>query len=659
MRLLEERERKMISRKDRRVRGSWILGLLLVLAGFGSARPAIKLRVTVDGASVKAAPVILGGQTLATLPLDTVLDAESKQDQWYKVIVIREGTQITGYIHEYYVKEISEAEAQQAVSPSGSVKAQADIVAEIGRRIEDDKRRIRQENEPDKVIDDLAPLIAKAFTIDDRLVQKRIACELFFWIGQACAKKGDSYAALKNFRSMFDVDYALGKDVTWNIAEPSISNLIDQAERIYKGLLVDYSLQIATKPKEAELKINGKSIGLSPFIYRTQVPQVSLSIEKPGYRTVTDEIFLSETTTAKDYTLDSIGRNVLIRTLPTGARVFVDGKDTGQLTDCELPYVSYGNRTIRLVRDSYAPWEGIMEILEGDGALSLSGTLTVNTYAFAGKNGGPALPFFRLPRAIAFDKDGNYYVIDESDVKIKKFNPEGRFLAAWGGAGREARVLRVPAGIAVDGQSNVYVTDTKACCVAKFDQTGRFLKKWGSEGGNPNELSRPSGIAIDASGDVYVADMNNGRIVKFSPDGAVKKIWGKQGTQPGEFVYPSAVAVSRKNEIVVIDLSRVQKFTSEGDPLSSWGKVGSGDGEFKSPQGVFVDAFDSVFVADAGNHRVLKFDPSGKLICQWGGPGAGDGQMMTPVGIAANANGSVWVVEKDNHRFQIFRIPEK
>ena len=573
--------------------------------------------------------------------------------------MLREGTQITGYIHELLVEEITEAEAQQALAPSGNVKAQADIIAEIEKRIEEDKRLIRQVNEPDKVVDDLAPLIAKAFTIDDRSEQKRIACELFFWIGLASAKKGDSYAALKNFRSMFDVDYALGKDVTKNVAEPSISNLIDQAERITKGLLVDYSLQITTKPKEAELKINGKSIGLSPFIYRSTVPQVSLNIEKPGYRPVKDEIFLSETTTAKEYTLDSLGRNVSLRTLPPGARVFVDGKDTGRLTDCELPYLPYGNRTIRLVRDHYAPWEGIMEILEGEGPLSLSGTLTVNSYVFAEKNGGPDLSFFKLPRAITFDKDGSYYVVDESDVKIKKFNAEGRFLAAWGGAGREARVLKMPAGIAVDAAGNIYVTDTKACCVAKFDQTGRFLKKWGSEGSNPNELSRPAGIAIDAAGDLYVADMNNGRIVKFSSDGIVKKTWGKQGVRTGEFVYPSAVAVNRKNEVIVVDLSRVQIFTLEGDPTGSWGKVGSGEGEFKTPQGVFVDDFDSIYVADTGNNRVLKFDPNGRLICQWGGPGAADGQMMAPVGIAANAKGSIFVVEKDNSRFQTFRIPEK
>jgi DNA-binding beta-propeller fold protein YncE len=626
--------------------------------GFGFGAPVIKVRVTVDNSSVKTTPAI-DGQNLATFPLDSVLEAESKQGEWYKVLITRDGVQVTGYIHELLVKEISEAEAQQTPSPAGRVKAQADIVAEIEKRLEDDKKLIRQVSELDKVVDDLTPLVAKSFTIDDRLEQKRIACELFFWIGQAFVKKSDPYAALKNFRSMFEVDYAVTKDVTRNIAEPSISSLLDHAERLYKGLIVDYSLQIATKPKEAELKVNGKPIGMSPIIYRSPIPKVTLNIEKPGYRPIQDELFLSETTTAKEYALDSVGRNVVIGTLPAGARVFVDGKDTGKLTDCELPFVPFGSHALRLDRENYAPWEGPLEVLEGEGPVTLSKILIVNTYVFAQKNGAPDLLFFRSPRAITFDKENNFYIVDESDVKIKKFNAEGRFQAAWGESGRQAKTLRIPAGIAVDAAGNIYVTDIKACCIAKFDQTGRFLKKWGSEGAQPGELSRPCGIAVDAAGDLYVADMNNGRIVKYSPEGTVKKMWGKKGVKPGEFVYPSAVAIGPKEEVIVVDIAHVQRFTREGDPIGSWGKVGSGEGEIKTPQGLFADASDYVYIADTGNNRVLKFDPSGRLIGQWGGAGTGDGQMMSPVAVAVNRNGAVFVVEKDNHRFQTFRIPEK
>ena len=648
----------MQAREKRLVGMGLLLGLSLISVGRGFARPAIKVRVTVDNAIVKATPAI-GGLNVATLPLDSVLIAEGKQGDWYKVLLTREGIQVSGYIHMLLVKEISENEAQQSLIPPGRAKAQADIVADIERRIENDKKLLRQENEPDKVLDDLTPLIPRAFTIDDRLDQKRIACQLYFWIGMACSNKGDLGAALKNFKAMLDVDYALGQETTRNIAEPSISNLLDQADRLYKGLLVDYGLQITTKPKEAELKINGKSIGLSPLIYRSSTPQISLEVEKEGYRTIKEDLFLSQATTIKDYALVNIGRNLAVASLPKGARVFIDGKDTGKTTDGMLPFVPYGSHTIKLVLQNYAVWEAPLEILEGEGPATLAATLTVNTYIFAQKNGGPELKFFKMPRAIAFDKEGNFYIVDESDVKIKKFNREGRFLAAWGDAGREARSLKMPAGIAVDTSGGIYVTDARACCVMKFDQTGRFQKKWGAEGSNPDELAAPAGIAIDAAGDLYVADTNNNRIVKFSPDGAVKKIWGKQGIKPGEFVFPSGVTIGRKNEVIVVDRARVQRFTPVGDPVGAWGKTGSGDGEMKVPQGVFADAFDSIYIADTGNNRILKFDPSGKLVSQWGGPGAGDGQMMSPVAVAVSGNGNVYIVEKDNHRYQEFRIPEK
>jgi DNA-binding beta-propeller fold protein YncE len=649
----------MDARKQRRFRAGWIAVLVAVLFGLGLGSPTIKIRVTVDGSPIKATPVVVGGQILTTVPEGSVLDAESKLGEWYKVTVTKDGVPFTGYISAMLVKEITEAEAQQTLSPSGRVMSQAEIVAEIEIKMEEDKRLIRQENEPDKALDDLMPLIAKAFNIDDRQKQKQIACELYLWMGLASAKKGDNYEALKNFKNMIDVDYAYSKEITKNFSDPSVSGLIEHAEKLSKGLLIEYSLQITTQPKEAVLKINGKKIGTSPDAYRTTVPKVILEIEKEGYKSIKDDLLLMQAMTVKDYTLESIGRNLSVRSFPKGAKVVVDGKDSGKLTDCELPFVSYGSHTIRLARDSYAPWEEPVQITEGTGPVSLSATLAVNTYVFGQSNGGPESKFFKLPRAIAFDKDGDFFIVDESGYRIKKFDSEGLFRPSWGDTGRETKVLKTPAGIAVDAGGNVYVTDAKACCVVKFDKNGKFLKEWGEEGTHPNELSNPAGIAIDSLGDVYVADTYNNRVVKYSSDGVLKKIWGKQGTKPGEFVFPTALTVGPKNEVVVIDRARLQKFNPEGEPLGSWGKTGSGDGEMKTPMGVCTDSFNNVYIADTGNNRLLKFDPNGKLICQWGQPGTGDGQFTTPVGIAISGKGSVFVVERENQRFQEFRIPEK
>ena len=659
MRIGIAREGAMDIMHKRLIRTGLILGFFSVLLGFVFAGLTIKVRVTTDNSPVKATAGI-GGQNLTTVPLDSVLDAEAKQGQWFKVYVTKDGVKIAGYIHEMLVTEITENEAQQSLNPSGRVRSQAEIVAEIEIKMEEDKKLIRQENEPDKALSDLMPLIAKTFNIDDRQKQKQIACELYLWIGQACVKKDDNYGALKEFKNMFDVDYAYAKEITKNFSDPSVSGLIEHAEKLSKGLLVEYNLQISTKPKEAVLKINGKSIGMSPEVYRSIVPKFTLEVEKEGYRPIKEDLFLMQAMTVKDYTLESVGRNLAVSSVPKGAKVFVDGKDSGKLTDCELPFIPYGSHAVKLVHENYADWDETAQIPEGStGPVSLSATLIVNTYVFFRKNGGPELKFFKLPKALAFDKDGNFYVLDESDIKMKKFDAESRYQASWGDGGRESRVLKVPAGAAVDAAGNVYITDSKACSVLKFDKTGKFLKRWGEAGPNPNELSGPTGIAIDAAGDVYVADTYNNRIVKYSNEGVLKKTWGKQGTLTGEFVLPTVLTVGVKNEVIVIDRSRVQKFGTEGEPLGAWGKSGSGNGEFKAPMGACTDSFDNVYIADTGNNRLLKFDPNGKLICQWGVPGTGDGQMTAPFAIAVNGKGNVFVVERDNQRFQEFRIPAK
>jgi len=628
---------------------------LIILFGLHSLVNAqIKLRVTVDKASVKATPEI-GGQTLASLPLQTLLEAEQKQGEWYRVYITRDGVRIAGFIHEMLVEEVAGGTETTVASGAGLMKTQAEIVAEIELKLEENKSLIRQERDLDRAIEGLMPLLAKLFSLEERQRQKQKACEVYLWLGLGYAKRGDNYNALKEFRNMFEVDYAFAKEITRNIYDPAVSNFITQAEKQYRGLLTEYSLEIATEPKEATIKVNGKEIGHSPEVYRTTVPKFTLEIEKKGYRTIREEIFLSEASTRKEYTLESIGRTIAVTSNPVGAKVFLDGQDTGLSTPCELPFVPYGGHTIKLEKLHYAPREESIQLLEGAGPLALNFVLTVKDYAPMHKWGGPGSRFFQMPRAIAFDKEGNFYIVDESDIKAKKFDPEGRFQSNWGEAGKESRVLKEPAGIAVDSQGYVYITDAKNACVMKFTKTGKLATRWGKQGSKPEEFFNPSGIAIDQQDNLYIADTGNDRVVKYSAQGKFKKSWGKKGMGSGEFVSPVAVAVNQKNEVFVVDRQRIQKFTAEGEFVRAWGKVGIGQGELGRPLGLAVDSEGYVYVADAGNHRILKFDPDGQFITQWGTQGLDDGQMTAPAGVGVSSRGIVFVVEKGNNRLQSFQ----
>ncbi len=629
------------------------LGSLFFL--FSQATGQVKLRVIVDKANVKATPEI-AGRNLASLPLQTILDAESKQGEWYKVSILREGVQISGYIHEMLVEELAEGEVPAAGPMPGLKRTQPEIMAAIELKLEESKSLIRQEKEIERALDELRPLLAKLFGVDDKQKQKQKACEVYLWLGLGYAKKGDHYSAFKEFLSMFEVDFGLAKEITRNIYDPSISNFLDQAEKHYRGMLTEYSLQITTEPKEATIKIDGREIGKSPEVYRTTIPKFVLEIEKRGYRTVREEIFLSQASTRKEYFLESIGRTITISSDPSEAKVYLDGQDTGLQTPCELPYVPFGNRLIRLEKVHYAPREQSIQVLEGSSPLNLNLVLTAKDYVFHQKWGGPGSKFFRFPRAITFDKEGNFYVVDESDIKIKKFDPDGRFQSGWGEAGRESRVLKEPTGVAVDSQGYVYVTDAKNVCVMKFANNGKFVLRWGKQGTGGEDLMNPAAIAIDKEDNLYVADAGSDRIIKYSTLGKVKKTWGKRGMGQGEFVAPVALAITKNNEVIVADRFRFQKFTAEGEFLQAWGKVGIGPGEFSRALGLGTDSHDYLYVADAGNHRLMKFDPNGEFIAQWGNHGVGDGQMATPAGVAVNSKGFVFVVERENNRIQCYRV---
>ena len=633
-----------------------LASFLLILLVLGSTAAAVKVKVIVDNASIKATPEI-GSQTLANVALSTVLDVELKQGEWYKVTTTKDGKPITGYIHEMLVQEIGEGETTSGASSGGVMKSQGEISAEIELKMEESKSLVRQEKELDKATEDLRPLLAKAFSIDDRIRQKQIACEVYLWLGLACAKRGDNYGALKEFRNMFEVDYIYAKEVTRNIYDPTVSSFIDQAEKHFRGLLVDYSLEITTEPKEAAIKIDGKEIGLTPEVYRTPIPKFTLEIVKEGYKPYKEEVFLAQANSKKEIVLQNIGRMVLISSVPPAAQVFLDDQDTGKVTDCELPYVTYGVHALKLKKPNWADHEQSIEVLEGPGPLTIVAALTVKDYVLGQKMGGPESKFFKLPRAVAFDKEGFYYVADESDFKVKKYDPQGRLQGGWGDAGREFKSLKKPSGIALDGQGFIYVTDAEAASVLKFSKDGKFVTKWGRQGTKPGELMGPLGIAVDRSGDIYVADSGNNRIVKYSTGGVAKKAWGKQGMGRGEFVFPAAVAVNSQNEIVVVDRVHVQRFTPEGEVVAAWGKGGTGDGELNRPLGLAVDAQNYIYVADTGNNRVQKFDFNGRFVAKWGSAGTGDGQMMGPVSVAVNYKGNVFVLELENNRLQEFKIP--
>ncbi len=643
------------------VRGLWAIALFLGFLPGPAPAETVKLKVTIDNSAIYMAPS-MGSQKLANMPLNRILDSEGTQGEFYKVRFDQNGIKITGYIHKEVVEEISESEAEQlarqAGAPGQAVRRQADIVAQLNAGIDENKALIRERKDLDKAADDLRLLIARAFLLEDRQKQKEIACLAYYWLGIALKQQGDSYHALREFRHMFEVDPGFAAEASKNEYNPDVSRLLDNAEKQYKGLLVEYTLNINSEPQQAAIKVDGKAIASSPYVYQTAETKFTLEIEKEGYLPARELVLLTEPVTHKNYVLQRRGRSVKVVSQPAAARIFLDGQDTGKATDCELPYIDLGPHKIRLAAENYADWEASFELLEGPGPHPISAVLAVKNYSPFRKWGGPESRFLKLPKAVAVDASGNVYIADESDAKVRKFDPDLRPLA-WSDPNHALRSLDAPAGIAFDGQGFMYVTDSSSSCLVKFDRSGRRLGSWGGKGIRNSEFDGPTGIAIDKNNDLYVADTGNHRVVKYAAAGGVKRVWGRQGTTKGDFMYPTGIAVNAANEVIVVDKwGRVQIFSADGVPLAEFAGLGSGEGLLSRPLGLCLDAAGNIYVADTGNDRIEKFTPAGKVIAQWG-YGTGAVQLKGPTAVAVDGKGAVFVVERDAHRLQEFRVPAK
>jgi DNA-binding beta-propeller fold protein YncE len=251
-------------------------------------------------------------------------------------------------------------------------------------------------------------------------------------------------------------------------------------------------------------------------------------------------------------------------------------------------------------------------------------------------NTGSAPGEFYFPEGIAIGPNDHVYVADSGVNRTQLFALEifplinHRYLPIL-----ESRRA------ACDSLGNLYVTDTLNGTIKKFAPNGEFIAILCRNGTDPGELFWPWGLAIDAADNIYVAELGNYRIQKLTSDGVYITHWGTQGSGPIQFLSPYDVAIDANGDIYVADGDnhRIQKFTNQGTFIREWGSYGSNNGEFIHPTSVDVDAEDVVYVADWGNGRIQKFDIDGGYLDQW------SADLIAPTDIAIDAIGHVYVAD--------------
>ena len=337
-------------------------------------------------------------------------------------------------------------------------------------------------------------------------------------------------------------------------------------------------------------------------------------------------------------------------------------------------------------------------------------TYTITTVAGRGAeddDGKPATEaHLTSPRGVAVDRQGNIYIADTENHRVRMVDAESGAITNFAGTGEEGyggddgpameAKLNWPTGVAVDGDSNVYIADRNNERIRRVDPEGIITTfagtgEWGydsdEDGGPATEalLNWPADVAVGEDGSVYIADEYNNRIRMVDAAGIIMTVAGmkREYAEVGEeeeededvgddgpatsalLNLPAGVTMDSDGNLYIADRAnhRIRKVDAEGIITTIAGVVDEGfsgdDGpatsaQLDGPSGVAVDARGYVFIADTGNNRIRQIDPDGVIATLAGGDGSGaEAKLAAPRDVTLDAYGNLYVADTGNHQIHV------
>jgi uncharacterized protein (TIGR03437 family) len=297
--------------------------------------------------------------------------------------------------------------------------------------------------------------------------------------------------------------------------------------------------------------------------------------------------------------------------------------------------------------------------------------MVVNAGIFDPSDGSTALKTnLQAPYAVRADGNGNLYIADNYNGRIRKVAPSGAISTILGNGlplGGEVAWLDDPQALAMDSFGNLYVADAGRNRVLKVSASGSIsvfagngLPGFAGDAGPATSamLNYPDAICVDSTGNVYIADYNNDRIRRVSVTGTINTV--------ATVSSPAGLAIDSSLNLYVsdIDNSYIRKITNTG-VVAVYAGNGKLQGSTTSgpatsiaigePYGLWLDSSNNLYVTDWWNDVVWKVDAGGNATVFAGRPDiccySGDGGLATsaalygPVDIAFDSAGNAYIAD--------------
>ena len=203
---------------------------------------------------------------------------------------------------------------------------------------------------------------------------------------------------------------------------------------------------------------------------------------------------------------------------------------------------------------------GIIRTIAGSGVAGFSG------------DGGPATQArFNQPHSIAFDAQGNLFICDISNNRVRKVDRRSGLVTTVAGTGEKKPTadgaplagtpLSGPRAIGFDREGSLWLVLREGNAVLKLDLAKGVIHRVAGTGahgfsgdGGPAAratFSGPKGISLAPNGDIYIADTENHAIRRIDPQsGRIERVAGTGTKGDGPVGDPLACQLTRPHGIL-------------------------------------------------------------------------------------------------------------